>query len=517
VSSDDFLSRLKSLFLPVAALSIGLLGCYSLIHWLVLAGVGLEPLDDHVIDTWLPLTLAAFLEFALVAPRLQILALPRHTLRFLVNAIAFAVIAAPVCLAQGEIRVLSGNLTHVQDAGEIAAAPASRYYSARTICVDREQLGFKIVAQPNDNRTRLNLNAFVVLPVCGPGKSAGLPSTWIGLTFQDSIDNLSNPQSRKDARDAFVAEIDHRIAAEYPIRTSYLERSNRSDERRNFDLALESRGIDAPERQIILIPHFEPFGQPTGNGWKGIALSLALGALIWLALIMLVPLDRQRVETAKNGGVPHANPAMTILIPSASSYGLQALICLNLIVFLAMMISGLGFWHFPAEALVSWGGNYGPELEGLGLSRLITCQFVHSGIMHLVCNMYGLIVVGLFLAPVIGNRQMIGCYLVCGLGGGIAGALAHPRIVSVGASGAILGLWGITLALALLRDARVAAIRPALMTNLAIFSAFTLVMGSLSEGIDNAGHMGGFLTGAVMGAAIHLLERRQTRPDGVRV
>jgi membrane associated rhomboid family serine protease len=209
---------------------------------------------------------------------------------------------------------------------------------------------------------------------------------------------------------------------------------------------------------------------------------------------------------ASKGGATQPSPAMAILIPTASSYGLQALIYLNLVIFLAMMISGLGLLQFRPEDLVSWGGNYGPKLDGLGLLRLITSQFVHNGLMHLVNNMYGLVIVGLFLAPAIGNWQMIACYLLCGLGGSIAGALIHPQIVSVGASGAILGLMGIVLALAQLRDSRIAAMRPALGTNLAIFSAFTLVMGSLSTGIDNAAHLGGFAAGLGVGAVLHLFD-----------
>src|SRR6201999_1501498 len=116
-------------------------------------GPGLEPLDDDVIDTWIPLTLAAFLEFALVAPRLQVLALKRHTLRFLFNCLAFAMLAAPVCLAQGEIRAASGQITYVEDAGDIPAAAATRFYSTKTICIDRKQAGFKALAQPDDSRT----------------------------------------------------------------------------------------------------------------------------------------------------------------------------------------------------------------------------------------------------------------------------------------------------------------------------------------------------------------------------
>ncbi|HWY63578.1 MAG TPA: rhomboid family intramembrane serine protease [Rhizomicrobium sp.] len=515
--SECFPYRLKSLFLPVVLLSCGLLACYSLVNWLFLAGPGLEPLDDDVIDTWIPLTLAAFLEFALIAPRLQVLALKRHTLRFLFNCLAFVVLAAPVCLAQGEIRAASGQITYIGDASDIPAAPATRFYSAKTICIDRRQAGFKALAQPDESQTHLIVDVFAVVPVCASGKSAGPAQAWIGLTFHGVAKNSADPEIRKLALKDLGQEIDRKIAAEDPFRYRYLERSGHSAERRNFNLALKSRGLAAPEQQVVLLPRMQPFGQRLGNWLEGIGFALGFGALGWLTLVLLAPLDRQKLEVVRNGGMPHPNPAMTILIPTASSYGLQALICLNLIVFLAMMVSGLGILQFRTEDLVSWGANYGPDLQGLGVLRLITSQFVHSGIMHLVNNMYGLIIVGLFLAPAIGNWQMIACYLVCGLGSSITGNYMHPNIVAVGASGAILGLMGIALTLALLRDSRIAAMKPALVTNLAIFSAFTLVMGSLSTGIDNAAHMGGFLTGVVVGAVLylldrHLLDRRASAP-----
>lgn len=516
MKSENLLIRLKSLFMPVFLLSIGLLACYSLVNWFLLAGPGQEPLDDTVIDYWIPLALAAFLEFALVAPRLQFLALGRrHTLRALYNVLAFAFIAGPVCVAQGEVRAASGHLTHVGDATEIATAPTSRYYASQTICIDRDQLGVKLHAQADDDR--LNFDMYIVVPVCAPGKSAVQPGkaplAWIGLRFQGSTENSSNSDVRRNALKNFTAQVERKILAEDPYRYRFLERSSHSAERRGYDLALESRGVSAPQQQMVLIPHFEPFDQRNGNGLMGIAFALGFGALGWLTLIILAPLDEKRLEAATKDGGVHASPAMTILIPTASSYGLQTMIFLNLVVFLAMVVSGLGILQFRPEDLIDWGGNYGPKLEGLGLLRLITSQFVHVGIMHLVNNMYGLIIVGVFLAPAIGNWQMIVCYLVCGLGGSVAGALVHPAIVSVGASGAILGLMGIALTLVLLKDSRVTALKPVFMTNLAFFSAFALIMGIQSSGVDNAAHLGGFLTGVVVGAAIHLFDRRAPAPE----
>jgi len=515
VFSDQVSYRLKSLFLPVVALSAGLLAVYSLFNWIFLAGPQLAPLDDNVIDYWIPLTLAGFLEFALVAPRLQVLALgKRHTLRVLYNVLAFAILAAPVCLAQNNIRAASGHLTQVADASEIVSASSTRYYAARTICIDRDQAGFKLLTQPDESGRNLEFDVYAVLPVCATGAqhSGAAPMAWIGLAFHGFTGNAQSPEAKQAALKQFATRVRQSITATDPYRYRFLERSSQSAERRKFNLALEGRGIATARQQIVLIPHFEPFDQRAAGWQTKVAFALVAGGLGWLALILLTPLDEEKLEAARRGSAAQASPAMTVPIPTLSSYGLQALIYLNLIVFLAMMVSGLGILSFRPEDLISWGGNYGPRLDGLGLTRLITSQFVHSGIMHLLNNMYGLVIVGLFLAPAIGNWQMIACYLVCGLGGNLAGVAAHPTIVAVGASGPILGLMGIALAMALLRDSRIAAMKPALITNLAIFSAFTLIMGSLSQGIDNAAHLGGFLTGVVLGGLFHLLGRREAEP-----
>ena len=220
VNSEYLQYRLQSIFLPVIAISAGLLVCYSLVNWMLLAGPGLQPLDDDVIDYWIPLTLAAFLEFALVAPGLQVLALHRHTMRFLTNAIAFIVIAAPVCLAQGQIRATSGQITHLRDAGEVASAPVSRFYSVQSICIDREQTGIQLHAQADADR--LHFDMYIVFPVCAPGQSASqpgkVPSAWVGLRYQGSAANSANPEARKAALVSGTTQVEKKILAEDPYR-----------------------------------------------------------------------------------------------------------------------------------------------------------------------------------------------------------------------------------------------------------------------------------------------------------
>jgi len=128
--------------------------------------------------------------------------------------------------------------------------------------------------------------------------------------------------------------------------------------------------------------------------------------------------------------------------------------------------------------------------------------------MHLLNNMYGLVIAGLFLNPALPNWRMILCYLITGLGGSIAGAMLHPAIVSVGASGAILGLWGVLVGLALFGDARLAAQKNVILINGAGFAALTVIIGAFTPGIDNAAHIGGFVAGLAVGGAIFLSDRR---------
>jgi len=172
---------------------------------------------------------------------------------------------------------------------------------------------------------------------------------------------------------------------------------------------------------------------------------------------------------------------------------------------------------FDPDDLLAWGANYRPAIHGFGIFRLIASQFVHGGLIHLANNLYGLHFAGLFLSPVVINGRMIACYLLCGLGGSIASLVTHSATMSVGASGAIFGLFGILLTLDLLGDTRLAVMRKVIFIGGGIFVGWNLLIGATTPGIDNAAHVGGLLTGAVIGMSLFVLnlfnrQKPQVRP-----
>jgi membrane associated rhomboid family serine protease len=208
---------------------------------------------------------------------------------------------------------------------------------------------------------------------------------------------------------------------------------------------------------------------------------------------------------------PRRPPLLSYLIPRRGFWGLALLIDINIAVYLAMVVAGLGVMEFSARDLVAWGGNYGASLEGIDAYRLVTSTFVHAGLLHIATNMWGLLLGGLFLAPVARNARLIFCYLFCGIAGSIASALTHPNVVSVGASGAIFGLFGMLFVLAGLGDRRFVEVRRSLFANAVFIIVANLALGFTIPGIDVSAHIGGLVAGCVLGLVFYLTGGRAAR------
>jgi len=173
---------------------------------------------------------------------------------------------------------------------------------------------------------------------------------------------------------------------------------------------------------------------------------------------------------------------------------------LNILIFILMVFAGLGFLSFSTDDLINWGANYKPLTTDNEWWRLFTCTFLHGGIMHLFANMYGLLFVGIFLEPRIGRIKFAVIYILTGILASASSLWWHDSTVSVGASGAIFGLYGLFLAL-MLTKVYPKEFSKALLLGILIFVGFNLIMG-LTGGIDNAAHIGGLLSGFIIGVIL---------------
>ncbi|MBN9296608.1 MAG: rhomboid family intramembrane serine protease [Filimonas sp.] len=173
------------------------------------------------------------------------------------------------------------------------------------------------------------------------------------------------------------------------------------------------------------------------------------------------------------------------------------LVGINVFVFIMMVVAGAGFVNFTVASLIKWGGNIRFLTANGDWFRLITNVFQHGGVIHLLFNMYALISVGIFLEPLLGKWRYLTVYLACGILASLTSIWWSGERVSVGASGAIFGLYGVFLAL-LTTNHLEKSVRNSLLQSIGVFVLYNLVYG-MKGGIDNAAHIGGLVSGFVFG------------------
>jgi membrane associated rhomboid family serine protease len=204
----------------------------------------------------------------------------------------------------------------------------------------------------------------------------------------------------------------------------------------------------------------------------------------------------QCVECVKAGGrtVRRARTALGGRV-STTPVVTYTLIAVNVVVFLLQSASrGVEARYALLPSVVAFDGQY---------ERLLTAAFMHYGIVHLLFNMWALYVVGQPLEQWLGRARFVALYGLSALGGSVCVYLfAVPNSQTVGASGAIFGLFGAIFVVARRLNYDVRGIAVLIVLNLVI--TFTV------PNISWQGHVGGLVTGSTLALA-YAYAPRQTR------
>ncbi len=185
----------------------------------------------------------------------------------------------------------------------------------------------------------------------------------------------------------------------------------------------------------------------------------------------------------------------------------QALIAINVIVFVAEVVTSGSLGTAGGGTVFDNGA-----LRGLAIAhshqywRLFTSGFLHEGLAHVGINMLSLYFVGKSLEPGIGRVNFAAVYLASLFTGSFGALLFQPLPNTVGASGAIFGIFGALLVVARARGIPFwqSGLGPVLLLNL-VFSVSI-------RGISIGGHVGGLVGGLITGLlVVELAERRGRR------
>ncbi|MEM2098389.1 MAG: rhomboid family intramembrane serine protease [Candidatus Bathyarchaeia archaeon] len=164
----------------------------------------------------------------------------------------------------------------------------------------------------------------------------------------------------------------------------------------------------------------------------------------------------------------------------------------NIAVYIYTSIAGGSFFETSIDMIVQYGQINGLVLGSGYYWQLFTSMFVHASLMHLVGNMLFLIIFGLRSEEMFALHEYLLIYFLGGLTGNLLSLVSlDANVPSVGASGAIFALFGACTVYA----------RRAVGQSIvgALIYAFFLVFLSSGPNVNNSAHIGGLITGLVIG------------------
>ena len=187
-----------------------------------------------------------------------------------------------------------------------------------------------------------------------------------------------------------------------------------------------------------------------------------------------------------------------------------------IVLFIVQVLTGVDANNPSTAELLKWGANALPYTMDSEPWRLASSAFLHIGLMHLLFNGFAMYFFGQIAEPMFGSAKFLALFLLAAIGGnllnnhitwqGILDGTGQPGL-SAGASGGIMGI-GAALLIAALFKISVNGIVLNLKS-LIIIMGINLVYGFAVPGIDNAGHIGGAVTGLVIALAFVIAYRQR--------
>ena len=201
---------------------------------------------------------------------------------------------------------------------------------------------------------------------------------------------------------------------------------------------------------------------------------------------------KQRTRVVRPRAMANATPVAT-----------QAIIAINVLVYLAELATGSGFGNVGGTVYEK-GALFGPLIEFRDeYWRLVTTGFLHASFFHVAFNMFFIWIIGRSLEPAIGTARFVVAYGASLLCGSLGVMLLEFDSVAVGASGAAFGLLG-----ALIVEARSRGI-DLWSTGLIQIALLNFAFTFLYPGIAIGAHLGGFVGGILVGVIYDQCDRRR--------
>lgn len=503
----NYLQKIKNILFPYILSLLGVLSFCTLFNWVFIILLDWIPVTDFIINFIFPLIVSALAVLFFLNQRIKLLKFKddKSDFFYLITVLGLAV---PTVIAQMYLETATGKLTALEDVYKFDHQAKTKYYTIKQYYLYKKgYASYQKIETSGKHNDNLDFHFYFITPIFKKPEDT-LKSDchfWFCTRYSYSMSNRSDDAEKNAAYKNFYTTSRQEYKNE-SFYFTYLEKLNNSSDLKEYKKAFGNSYFDNDPKEIVF---FEPCKDDYANRngekliwilWTSL-ISIGVVGLLLLAFKLKSASElsrdqkREAREKAKDWRIRYA-----WAIPQKEFFITPILIYLNLLVFVALVLVGAGFISIDYENLYDWGGVIRIEVVTGEWWRLLSAVFLHGGFMHLLNNMFGLYFAGLFLEPLLGKWRYLLVYLICGVGASLTSVFWHESTLSVGASGAIFGLYGFMLLLALLKQFQPSQNKMILIFA-GIFVVYNLIIG-LAGGVDNAAHLGGLIIGFFTGALL---------------
>lgn len=265
------------------------------------------------------------------------------------------------------------------------------------------------------------------------------------------------------------------------IYTDYGDNVTNREDNNDKDTSIFINNINDIEKNPLVLEVFPDIVEKTQHDEKGIELLF-------------------KITDDINGTNERKNKKMEKIFSSKKPIVTWIIIALCIIMF---FVSGMGY---DTYTLVKYGANFSGLVRNGELYRLVTYMFLHAGIVHIGLNMYSLYIIGPRVEDFFGKWKYTLIYFISGICGGLLSIGVTPNVVSVGASGAIFGLFGALIYFGYNYRGYIGAMIRSQIVPIVIYNLF---MGLFIPGIDMWGHVGGLIGGILTANMVGTIENKK--------
>ena len=509
---NNIKTKLQEVYFPFLIVSIGTILFYNFFRWTLDIKLGILPLKEDLLNFWIP--------FAL--PWIPILIWLRRRIRILkirgksdngyfgyqfVMALAMAI---PIIISQYYIEKSSFDLNEISSISKIKELKNEKYFKITSFNIDHNSsLPYVTVRTSGRNNEKLNFYLYLACPF------ENTNSIWYGVEYKKNVSNRINKERKNSEYRTFIDKSEKEFETYNFQDVEYFERLGYSDDRDGYIEAIKEKNAHLNEKeQIILIPKKNVFNERLGNSFPWIFGSFGMGAFILLVMVLIPKIDEKELRDFKKNKPVKADglkDILSFLNPLGENKATAILLLLNIIVFLVMVFDGMNIISPTPKELLKIGGNRRFEVMNGEYWRLLSSMFIHGGFIHLLMNLIGLGLGSILLEYILGSVKLIIIYIVCGILASLASIYWYENTVSVGASGAIFGLYGLILAFTVFKIYS-NDLRKMTWMLLGLYAGVSLLFGFLG-GIDNAAHFGGLISGFIIGGILILINKEQLKKN----